>query len=197
MPDDATPDMRRIAEDIRLLLGLSGSAGEWRAMPYACTWAAERMGWGRQAFRRANDAIRALERAGVIRCANRCSQREKTKSPTKCYLPPLAGGVREPESRPEEVVENDSIAVERTRGGASKPAVELADQVTMDGAEPVAEDVRVVATGDDARDTIGHAEDDNGAIGRQRSLPVDRVVAPDNPDPAWLDELHRRCGGGA
>lgn len=65
LPAGHTPDMWRIAEDVRLILGLNAAAGERRPAPYGCGFAADRMGWpnGRM---RANRVIRALIEAGVL-----------------------------------------------------------------------------------------------------------------------------------
>ena len=65
MPPDATEDMKRIAADMRLVLGLNYAVGEARPLPYSSRFAARRMNWP-GGHMRANTALRALVRAGVI-----------------------------------------------------------------------------------------------------------------------------------
>jgi hypothetical protein len=66
LPADATPDMRRVAEDMGLLMGLRLAVYDDRPLPYATMFAAERLGWGTNCGR-ASRAIRRLCDAGVIR----------------------------------------------------------------------------------------------------------------------------------
>ena len=65
LPEDATADMRRVAEDMRLLMGLRLAAGEDRPLPYSTRFAAERMRWGENR-KRAQRAIDRLCEASVI-----------------------------------------------------------------------------------------------------------------------------------
>src|SRR5258708_11540350 len=65
MPANATDDMRRVADDMRTLMGVRLAAGDDRPLPYATTWAAKRLGWGSN-HRRANRAIHRLCDAGVV-----------------------------------------------------------------------------------------------------------------------------------
>jgi len=199
MPGGASDDMRLIAEDMRLLLGLFRSAGETRPMPYACTWAAERMGWGRKAFKRANRAILALSRGGVVWHAATLRPQGAANG-TKCYLPPPAD-LRESEPRAEDVVEDHAVGVEGADARPVQPPTELCDQVAVDRAESAVENVRMVATNDGATSGFRHAPDDNALIGKgpasQPSLDLDHAASVrvvNEPHGEWLDEIYRRFG---
>lgn len=197
MPKHTTPDDRRVAEDMGLLLGLFKSAGETRPMPYAGPWAAERFGWGRAGFNRVYRSLRRLTRAGTIVHDGQCKQREKSKSPTKCYRAPLLAELREAELRAIDRVERDAVGVERARRGASEPPAELREQLGVDRAHAGAEDVGVVAAGDGARGPVEHAHHGNAVIGAQGVLGVDRAPAPDDCAPPWMAEFLHRHGGDA
>jgi hypothetical protein len=107
-------------------------------------------------------------------------------------LAPSAGGLN---------VETGTPAVEGLERSLSvDPAIPSDDQGFVDGAETGAgAHVGVVAGRDTAAalGDLGHVRDDNRLIGTQTALNVDRGPAPDEPDAAWLAEIHRRFGGDA
>jgi len=118
LPANATADMRRVADDMRTLMGLRLAAGEDRPLPYATTWAAERLGWGSN-HRRASRAIHGLCDAGVVCFAGSLPGRGKRG--TKTYAPPLAvtaAGV--------DAVEGEAVGVEPV--SAFEPVHEVGEQ---------------------------------------------------------------------
>jgi hypothetical protein len=98
-------------------------------------------------------------------------------------------------------VEAGTPAVEGLERALSvDPAIPLDDQRFVDGAEAGASDDVGVGAGRDTAAALwdlGHVRDDNRLIGTQTALNVDRGPAPDEPDAAWLAEIHRRFGGDA
>lgn len=88
LPASVTGDMRRIAHDLRTLMGLRLAVGEDRPVPYASRWAAERMGW--KDHRRAARALRRLCKAGVVRYAGSMPARGKGDGTRTYASPPLA-----------------------------------------------------------------------------------------------------------
>ena len=85
---------RLVLEDMASLMGLFVAAGEFRPMPYASTWCAERMGWpGVAGQRRASRAIVALQKMGLVRCTATLKPTGPGRKGTKCFEPggaPLA-----------------------------------------------------------------------------------------------------------
>jgi hypothetical protein len=65
LPDNATDEMKKVAEDIAFLIGLFASAGENRPLPYSCRFGAERIGSDKASV---NRALKALVKANVILC---------------------------------------------------------------------------------------------------------------------------------
>jgi hypothetical protein len=102
VPGDATDDMRRIATDIKLLLGLHKAAGETRPMPYAARFAGRRMGWSHE---RAGSAIRALVRAEVIDRVGELQPRGGLPRGTALYAPPRVVSLST--ARQEDVLQED------------------------------------------------------------------------------------------
>lgn len=164
LPADATEDMRRVAEHLRLLLGLRLAAGEPRPLPYAVRWAAEQLGWGRN-YRRASRALLRLQEAGVIVYADSMPARGAQYRGTKLYAAPvLPAAATGP-------IEAAAIEVEPDL----QPSVVLPDEPMMAGAEPVPAGDRdgLAATGDAAVEAgFSHDSDRNATIG----CPVDRDV---------------------
>jgi len=155
MPADATSDMRRVAEDVRLLMGLCLAVGEDRPLPYATTFAAERMGWGANCGR-AGRAIRRLCDAGVIRYVESLPARGK-RDGTKTYAPPLAVSAG--------AFEGEPVAVKGLDGVAVEPAREVEDQAAVGDAEPGPGVHRTAAPGDRADGRIDHEIDATDATG--------------------------------
>jgi len=85
LPADASPAMRTVAADIRLLLGLRLAVDELRPLPYATRFCAKRCGLHDQAH--ASRVLRALERAGVIERAGALDPQGKPDG-TKLYQAP-------------------------------------------------------------------------------------------------------------
>jgi hypothetical protein len=120
LPERTSPDMRRLADDMVLLMGLRLAAGEDRPLPYSTRFAAERMGW-RSNHRRANRAILRLCEAGVIFCTGSLPPRGQPYG-TKTYAPPLGVGAS--------VVEGEAVVIEASASATrpSEPEPEVGDQ---------------------------------------------------------------------
>jgi hypothetical protein len=86
LPPDATSDMRAVAVDMRLLLGLRRAVGEKRPLAYSCRFAADRCGLTKEA---ASRTIRALEAAGVVDCVDEAPSRGRRRG-LKLYAAPAA-----------------------------------------------------------------------------------------------------------
>jgi hypothetical protein len=127
LPLDASDDMRRVAADMRLLIGLRLAVGEDRPLPYSARLAAERMGW--KDPRRASRAIKRLCRAGVIDYAGSLPARGQPFG-TKTYAPPLPISTN--------TIEDESIAVERLDRPAIEPAGVVEDEASVADTEPAA-----------------------------------------------------------
>ena len=87
LPADASPAMRKVAADIRLLLGLRLAVDDDRPLPYSTRFCAERCGLHDQGH--ASRVLRALEQTGVIERAGTLDPRGKPDG-TKLYLAPGA-----------------------------------------------------------------------------------------------------------
>jgi hypothetical protein len=136
LPDKATCDMRQIADDMRLLFGLSYAAGERRPMPYSCRFAARRMGW-RNGHNRANSAIRDLVKARVIDFVGELPPRGHARG-TALYAPPLHLAADDDGSGLVELSEK-------------KPPLEVRDELRVDRAvTECGEEVGMVTAGDRA-----------------------------------------------
>jgi hypothetical protein len=122
LSEDATMDMRRIAEDMILLFGLNQAVGEYRPMPYSARYAAGRMGWDNNGHTRANAAMRRMVKTGVIERTVDLSPRGGRIRGTATYQPPLR--VRRSEG--------ESVPVKATEG---QPAVEVIDEPSVNGTE--------------------------------------------------------------
>lgn len=85
LPPNASPAMRDVAGDIRLLIGLRLAVDEDRPLPYSTRFCAERCGLRDQA--QASRVLRALERVGVVKCAGTLEPRGKPDG-TKLYQAP-------------------------------------------------------------------------------------------------------------
>jgi hypothetical protein len=85
LPADAIPAMRRVAEDIRLLIGLRLAVSEDRPLPYSTRFCAERCGLRHHT--QASRVLRQLERVGVIVSAGAMPPRGKGDG-TKLYRAP-------------------------------------------------------------------------------------------------------------
>lgn len=152
MPADATLDMRMVAEDMRLLMGLRLAVGQPEPLPYATPFACERLGWDDPV--RASRALRRLCDAGVIHFAGSLPRRGK-RDGTKTYEPPLLGASS---------VEGDSVAVEPV--GAFEPELEVADDGLVGDAVPTVErGESLIAVANGADRAIVHATDGSGETG--------------------------------
>jgi hypothetical protein len=85
LPADASPAMRKVAEDIRLLLGLRLAVDDDRPLPYSTRFCAERCGLHDQGH--ASRVLRRLVEAGVIRHVESLEPRGK-RDGTKAYAAP-------------------------------------------------------------------------------------------------------------
>jgi len=85
LPTGASVAMRRVADDIRLLLGLRLAVDEDRPLPYSTRFCAERCGLHDQAH--ASRVLRQLEQAGVIERGGTLTPRGKPDG-TKLYRAP-------------------------------------------------------------------------------------------------------------
>lgn len=103
LPDRATDDMRAVAADIALLIGLRAAVCEDRPLPYSRRFCASRMGWSDP--KRAARALRKLVAVGVIRSVGEMPARGMPYG-TKLYAPPLAIAERPPL----ELVERQGVA---------------------------------------------------------------------------------------
>jgi hypothetical protein len=154
VPADATDDMRRVADDMRQLMGLRLAVGEDRPLPYARKWAAQRLGWGKN-HRRAGRAIKRLCDAGVIVYAGSLPARGK-RDGTKTYLPAALHA---------EAVENESVGVEPVT--TLQPPHELVDQRGVVGAVGAQGLGLGVASGGGTGGGHGHDRDATGPTGGQ------------------------------
>lgn len=85
LPANASPAMRKVAEDLRLLLGLRRAVDEHRPLPYSTRFCAERCGLHDQAH--ASRVLRQLERVGVVEVEGTLPPRGK-RDGTKLYRAP-------------------------------------------------------------------------------------------------------------
>jgi hypothetical protein len=85
LPANASPAMRRVAEDIRLLLGLRLAVDEDRPLPYSTRFCAERCGLHHHT--QASRVLRQLVEAGVLESAGAMPARGKGDG-TKLYRAP-------------------------------------------------------------------------------------------------------------
>jgi hypothetical protein len=151
LPADATIDMHRVAGDMRLLMGLRLAVCEDRPLPYATTFAAERLGWGTNCSR-ASRAIHRLCDARVIEYAGSLPPRGDKGDGTKTYAPPLVASAG--------AVESEQVGVEAVP--AFEPVFEVADDGLMDDAVLAVERGESSLTSGDRAD-ISHATDGNDA----------------------------------
>jgi hypothetical protein len=169
MPASATGDMRRLAEDVCLLIGLRLAVGQDEPLPYATSFAIERMGWDDRT--RASRAFRKLCDAEVVRHVGAMPPRAGKKHGTKMYAAPLVAGAG--------AVEGEPVGVEAVDVRAEvQPAGEVGDEQLVghavggsgDGTLPQlgrpdeAAVEREVASGD-AAGTVHAATDGNDATG--------------------------------
>jgi hypothetical protein len=85
LPANASPAMRRVAEDIRLLIGLRLAVDEDRPLPYSTRFCAERCGLHHHT--QASRVLRQLVDGGVIESAGAMPARGKGDG-TKLYRAP-------------------------------------------------------------------------------------------------------------
>jgi hypothetical protein len=146
LPRRANENDRRVADDLRFLIGLRRADGDFRPIPYATRFCAERMGWGESGHVLASRVLRRLERWDVIDRTATMPPRAGVQYRTKCYEPPLRGvepSAVEPEPVPVEVAEVE-------------PAAVVPDEPGVDRAEPTRrKDAGVVAVGDGAHTRNG------------------------------------------
>ena len=88
LPADASKAMRRVAEDIRLLLGLRLAVDEDRPLPYSTRFCAERCGLRDPAH--ASRVLHQLVDAGVLESAGTLKPRGMPFG-TKLYRAPVPG----------------------------------------------------------------------------------------------------------
>ena len=84
-PAGASPAMQTVAADIRLLLGLRLAVDDDRPLPYSARFCAERCEL--RDHGQASRVLRALERAGVVKCVGALDPRGKPDG-TKLYAAP-------------------------------------------------------------------------------------------------------------
>jgi hypothetical protein len=152
MPENATDDMRRLADRIRLLLGLRRSAGEERPLPLSERFTAEQMDWGPNR-RRARRALTALCQAGVICPGEPLPPRRGQKPGTNTYDAPLLASAGAVEGAPVEV---EAV-------GPFEPEDHAADDGVVGGAVLAERLDPSVASGDGAGGA--HATDGSGETG--------------------------------
>ena len=158
MPPGAGRLMCAAAEDMRLLMGLRLAVDDDRPLPYAASFAAWRLGLGRDK-RRASRVIRALVRAGVVEEVGALPRiPDGPPNGTKLYAPPAGA------------LEGRAVVVEVADRPPVQPAGEVEDEALVDGAEAVSlVDVGMPAVGDGASGTGGglleHGADDTSAGG--------------------------------
>ena len=139
--------MRDAAKDIALLMGLRLAKDEARSLPYSASFAARRLGLGKDK-RRANRVLRELIRAGVIfvdedaRCAN--GQRMRTR----CFLPGLRPPVDVLPAGALTVKADDAASVDE--GEEVRQDVAVGQAVAGDDGEGRERDRRLTAAGDGA-----------------------------------------------
>jgi hypothetical protein len=155
MPENATEDMCRVAEDMELLMGLRLAAGEDRALPYASKFAAKRLGWGSN-YKRARRAIHRLCDAGVIRNVGSMEPRRGKRDGTRMYGSPLLADRTS-------AVEGEAVDVEAV--GAFEPEPEVGDKGVVVGAVLAEGLDPSVATGNRAGGGVGHEMDATPARG--------------------------------
>jgi hypothetical protein len=85
LPESATAAMLKVAENIRLLLGLRLAVSEDRPLPYSTRFCAELCGL--RDHREASRVLGQLEQAGVIQCAGKLKPRGMPFG-TKLYQAP-------------------------------------------------------------------------------------------------------------
>jgi hypothetical protein len=125
MPANATPDMKLVAQHMRLLMGLRLAVGDARPLPYSARFAAARFGWRHP--ERASRAIRQLCASGIIRYAGSLEPKGKPNG-TRTYEPPLPLAAS--------TIENESVRVEGLDAPTVQPAGEVEDQTAVGDAEP-------------------------------------------------------------
>jgi hypothetical protein len=172
MPPDATADMIAVAKDLRLLMGLRMTVCDDRPVPYSLRFCAERMGWGRRYFMRAQRALQALVVAGVVTFEDALPGRGGRRG-TKAYGSPFglsaAGGF-----------EAEPVEVERH----VEPALEVPDEHVVVEAE-VAVDALAVS---------GLAASGDAAVVAVHSHDVTATVGPSDPDVERAEGIAARHG---
>ena len=163
LPEDATADMRRVAEDMRLLMGLRLAAGEDRPLPYSTRFAAERMRWGENR-KRAQRAIDRLCEASVIEYSGSLPPSGQPYG-TRTYSAPLLASAG--------AVERESVEVEPVV--PFEPEHELTDDGVVGGTVLAERLHPSVASGDGA--DISHATDGIGESGGDEIERAERIAA--------------------
>jgi hypothetical protein len=131
MPADATPEMWKIAEDIRYLLELAYGDGDYRPLPYSARFAAGRMGW-QKGHMEACRALQRLVKAGVIQRVPNPTKRTGLYAPPPTRTSASVAAVAKPLTSPVEV--------------QADPPVEVLDEAGVDGTESIyREDVGMIA----------------------------------------------------
>lgn len=176
LPQNATADMRLVANDVRLLIGLRLAAGDDRPLPYSARFAAGRIGW--RDPRRASRALRKLCLAGVILDAGSLPPRGQPNG-TKTYAPPSGPGA----------VEYAPVDVEGLERPAVQPTDEVEDQAAVGDAVTVLSVGHIVTSGNRTDGSISHATDGNGWQGR--ACPIFEDSPADVAPPADDDALER------
>jgi hypothetical protein len=85
MPEDATRDMRALADEMAREMGLQVAVCDPRPLIFSTSFACERMGWTH--LMRASRTLNALVAAGVVAYAGELPRRGKPNG-TKTYTPP-------------------------------------------------------------------------------------------------------------
>jgi hypothetical protein len=160
LPRDATRDMRAVAAEVRLLMGLRWAVGDRRPLPLAAKFVARRQGW-RSNHHRARRAIRALCDAGMIEYAGSLAPRGK-RDGTKTYAPLPAASAG--------AVEGESVAVEPV--AAIEPETKPRKQAGVRGAEPT-QRLDVSVTTRDSAGTHHDAPDASEPCGYDGARPPD------------------------
>lgn len=158
MPPTATTLMRRIAQDMRLRLGLRLAVDDDRPLPYA-TSEAVNAGFCRHK-NEASRAIRRLVAAGVIDDAGALPPRRGVRDGTKLYAAPT-----------KTALERGAVVVEAAHRPPVKPPREVEDEALVDRAEPVAlVNFGVPAAGDRAHAEHVGAHDTDDIAGNDGAL---------------------------
>lgn len=95
----AGEDDRRVADDLRLLLGLRYADGDFRPLPYSVRFCCARMGWPEDRPMKVSRILNRLERWRVINCTGTLTRQPGAAYATKTYEPPSDAVGKRPAER--------------------------------------------------------------------------------------------------